>query len=116
VLIGGDFNTNGFDYSREAAETQYEKQRRDGIIADATENEPLFCAIERAGYTYRACNGERTETRRRPTGDGQLRLHLDWMVSKNAWCVRHGCVSTVLSEEPFDQLSDHNAIWADFRL
>jgi hypothetical protein len=29
-------------------------------------------------------------------------------------CIRHGCISTVL--ENGDQLSDHNAVWADFCL
>ena len=114
VLIGGDFNTNGFDYSQEAAEAQYVRQQKTGEIVDATEHEPLFRAIEREGFDYRACNGERIETRRRPTCDGFLKLHLDWIVSKHTTCVRHGCVSTVL--ENGDQLSDHNAVWADFRL
>lgn len=113
VLIGGDFNTNGFDYSPEACEAQYRRQCRDGVIADATE-EPLFRAIEQAGFDYRSCNGERIETRRRPTGDGFLKLHLDWILQKRAMCIRHGCISTVL--ENGDQLSDHNAVWADFCL
>ena len=114
VLIGGDFNTNGFDYSPEAAEAQYRRQQADGVIADATEHEPLFRSIERAGFDYRSCNGERIETRRRPTCGGNLRLHLDWIVAKDATCLRHGCVSTVLANG--DPLSDHNAVWADFCL
>lgn len=114
ILIGGDFNTNGFDYSPKNAEIQYAKQQEDGAIADATAHEPLFRVIERMGYAYRSANGERIETRRRPTGDGFLRLHLDWIVCKNAVCERHGCVSTLLDNG--DQLSDHNAVWADFAL
>ena len=114
VLIGGDLNTNGFDYSAEAAEAQYRIQQNDGVIVDATAHEPLFGAIERAGFDYRSCNGERVETRRRPTCGGQLKLHLDWIFARNAACVRHGCVSTVLPDG--DQLSDHNAVWADFAL
>ena len=117
VLIGGDFNTNGFDYSQEAAEEQYRQQCKDGAVADAVQHEPLFRSIERAGYAYRSFNGDRIATRRRPTLNGFLNLHLDWIIAKNAECVRHGCVSTILSEgETFDQLSDHNAVWADIRL
>lgn len=119
VIIGGDFNTNGFDYSQEAAEAQYAQQQTDGLVPDATRNEPLFSVMEQAGYSYRPFNGTRIETRRRPTGDGHLKLHLDWIAARNAQCVRHGCVSTLLSdgtERPFDQLSDHNAVWADIRL
>ena len=119
VVIGGDFNTNGFDYSSEAAEEQYAQQNKDGIVKDATEHETLFDLMEQAGFRYRAFNGERIPTRRRPTGDGHLLLHLDWIAGKGLECVEHGCVSTVLSdgtERPFDHLSDHNAVWADIRL
>ncbi len=113
VLIGGDLNTNGFDYSPAACEAQYRIQLRDGVIADATAHEPLFRSIERAGYDFRSCNGERVATRRRPTLNGSLQLHLDWIISKHADCIGHGCVSTLL--ENGDQLSDHNAVYADFR-
>ena len=114
VLIGGDLNTNGFDYSAEAAEAQYRIQQNDGVIVDTTAHEPLFRSIEQAGYDYRSFNGERIETRRRPTCGGHLKLHLDWIFAKNAVCVRHGCVSTVLPNG--DQLSDHNAVWTDIAI
>ncbi len=119
VVIGGDFNTNGFDYSPEAAEALYAQQKKDGVVRDAAMHEPLFSAMEQAGFLYRPFNGEGVATRRRPTGGGHLNLQLDWIAARNAQCVQHGCVSTLLSDgttRPFDQLSDHNAVWADVRL
>ncbi len=128
ILIGGDFNPNAFDYSEAAALEAYLRQKRDGITVDPTRIEPLFDAVERAGFDYRTLNGTNVPTRRRPTGDGTLTLHLDWIFGRNLTCIRHGAVSTLLSDcgwaseqsplrkADFSELSDHNAVWADIRL
>ncbi len=128
ILIGGDFNSNAFDYSEASAAAAYARQKVDGTVVDPTSIEPLFDAAERAGFDYRSLNGTHLPTRRRPTGDGTLKLHLDWIFGRGVTCVRHGMVSTLLESgakadasvpeesgmEP--QLSDHNAVWADVRL
>ena len=128
ILIGGDFNTNAFDYSPSAALHAYERQKRDGVIIDPTAAEPLFVCAAEKGYDWLGCNGSGVPTRRRPTGDGMLQMHLDWIFAKNAACVGHGTVSTLLSDcdwaapasplrsTPIRELSDHNVVWADFRL
>ena len=128
ILIGGDFNTNAFDYSPAAALSAYERQKRDGIIVDPTVSEPLFARAVESGYDWRGCNGSGVPTRRRPTGNGVLGMHLDWIFAKNASCVGHGTVSTLLADcdwaapgsalrqTPIRELSDHNVVWADFRL
>lgn len=128
VLIGGDFNTNAFDYSPAAALRAYERQTRDGTIVDPTASEPLFACAGEHGFDWRSCNGSGVPTRRRPTGSGVLNLHLDWIFSKNITCARHGAISTLLSDcdwaapasplrqTPIRELSDHNVVWADFRL
>ena len=128
VLIGGDFNTNAFDYSPSAALAAYHRQRADGIVVDPTQTEPLFACFERAGFDRRFSNGIGVPTRRRPTGGGVLELQLDWIFARGITCVRHGAVSTLMKDcgwadaasplraAGFSELSDHNAVWADFRL
>lgn len=125
VLIGGDLNTNAFDYSKAAALSAYRRQQTDGIVVDPSPIEPLFALAERAGYDYRSLNGKALPTRRRPTGDGVLYLHLDWIFGRGVTCVRNGMISTLLKDcgwagersplrsAPFAELSDHNAVWAD---
>ena len=58
----------------------------------------LFAAAAERGFDWRSCNGTGLPTRRRPTGDGVLSLHLDWIFSRNAECVRHGMLSTLLTD------------------
>lgn len=125
VLIGGDFNTNAFDYGEAAAKEAYARQKADGLVVDPAPHEPLFACTERAGFDFRTLNGTGIPTRRRPTGDGVLQLHLDWIFGRGVTCVRHGAVSTLLKDcalpdvapsAGFTELSDHNAVWADVRL
>lgn len=128
VLVGGDFNPNGFDYGEAAAQKAYARQQADGVVVDPVPFEPLFDRFENAGFSYRSLNGIGLPTRRRPTGNGVLSLHLDWIFGRNVTCVRHGTVSTRLcdcgwagADSPlrsadFPELSDHNAVWADIRL
>lgn len=128
VLIGGDFNTNAFDYGESAALSAYQRQKTDGIVVDPVSFEPLFACAEKAGFDYRSLNGMRVPTRRRPTGDGVLALQLDWIFARGIACVRHGVVSTLMKDcdwadaasplraAEFSELSDHNAVWADFSL
>ena len=127
ILIGGDFNTNAFVYSEASASEAYRRQQFDGIIVDPVKQEPLFACAEQAGFMYRSLNGAGVPTRRRPTGDGFLNLHLDWIFGRGVECARHGSVSTLLknvdwasADSPlrradFSQLSDHDAVWADVR-
>lgn len=128
TLIGGDFNSNGFDYSEGAALEAFRRQRTCGIVADPVEQEPLFSCADRLGFDYRSLNGKNLPTRRRPTGDSVLSLHLDWLFGRNTVCVRRGMVSTILADcywageesllrnTTICELSDHNAVWADIRL
>lgn len=128
VLIGGDFNTNAFDYGESAALSAYHRQKTDGVVVDPTQAEPLFACCERAGFDRRLSNGIGVPTRRRPTGDGVLELQLDWIFARGIPCLRHGVVSTLMKDcgwadeasplraAAFSELSDHNAVWADFRL
>ncbi len=128
VLIGGDFNTNAFDYGESAALSAYHRQKTDGIVVDPTQAEPLFACCEREGFDRRFSNGTGVPTRRRPTGDGVLALHLDWIFARGIACTQHGVVSTLMKDcdwadaasplraAEFSELSDHNAVWADFRL
>ncbi|MBQ5991605.1 MAG: endonuclease/exonuclease/phosphatase family protein [Clostridia bacterium] len=125
VLIGGDLNTNAFDYGEAEALRAFRRQQADGIVVDPSPFEPLFALAERAGYDYRTLNGEALPTRRRPTGDGVLYLHLDWIFGRGVTCVQNGTISTLLKdcgragersslyETPIAELSDHNAVWAD---
>ena len=128
ILIGGDFNTNAFDYGEKEVNAAFARQKTDGGVVDPIPYEPLFAYAEQAGFAYRSLNGAGVPTRRRPTGDGVLNLHLDWIFAKNVYCIRHGIVSTLLSDcdwaspssplrhTPIRELSDHNVVWADFRL
>lgn len=127
ILIGGDFNTNAFDYGEASVRAAFERQKDDGIIVDPSPFELLFSTADTAGFDWRSCNGHAVPTRRRPTGDGVLQLHLDWIFSRAASCVRYGMISTLLrdcswadAQSPlrraaFSELSDHNVVWADFR-
>ena len=128
ILIGGDWNPNAFTYSPSAAEEAFARQKADGVVVDPVPYEPLFACADAAGFDYRSFNGVRLPTRRRPTGDGVLSLHLDWIFGRNAVCTAHGMVSTKRSDcdwasersplcaADFEELSDHNAVWADVRL
>ena len=127
VLIGGDFNPNAFDYGEAAALAAYERQKTGGVV-DPVPFEPLFACAEKAGFDYRSLNGMCVPTRRRPTGDGVLLLHLDWIFGRGVTCTQHGYVSTLmqdcdwlaadspLQKADFGELSDHNAVWADIRI
>ncbi len=128
ILIGGDFNSNAFEDSREAAKEYYELQRKTGYMRDVEDYEPLLGAVERSGFDYRSLNGNHIPTRRKPMQGGDLELHLDWIFGKNVRCVKHGWVSTLLKDcgwageaSPLrkvqeKQLSDHNAVWAEIEL
>ena len=128
ILIGGDFNTNAFDYGEEEAHAAFERQRSDGIVVDPVPFEPLFACADQAGFAYRSLNGTGVPTRRRPTGDGFLNLHLDWIFGRGVTCTQHGSVSTLmknidwasadspLRKADFPELSDHDAVWADILL
>ncbi len=128
VLIGGDFNTNAFYYSEANANEAFERQKANGTVSDPVLHEPLFACAERAGYDYRSLNGVCVPTRRRPTGDGVLSMHLDWIFGRGVNCIKKGSVSTRIADcewaspdsplrgAVFTELSDHNAVWADVLL
>ena len=128
IVVGGDFNSNAFEDSRESAEEYYKWQKETGGMRDVEQFEPLLGTAERCGYNYRSLNGNHLVTRRKPMQDGDLCLHLDWIFAKRVECVRHGWISTLLKDcdwagtaSPLKntdqkQLSDHNAVWADIRI
>ena len=128
ILVGGDFNSNAFEDSCDSAEEYYDLQRTTGLMRDVERYEPLLPCAERSGYDYRSCNGNHLVTRRKPMDGGDLCLHLDWIFSKRLTCRSHGLVSTLRKDcgwaspdSPVRrmqerQLSDHNAVWAQFTL
>ncbi len=130
ILVGGDFNSNAFEDSYESAAVYYEWQKANGgAKREVADFEPLLHTAERSGYDYRSLNGRHLTTRRKPMKDGgTLELHLDWIFGKRVTCVRHGWVSTLISDcgwasessplrhTDLVQLSDHNAVWAELQL
>ena len=128
ILVGGDFNSNAFEDSKESAREYYEWQRATGGMRDVEKYEPLLSTAERSGNDYRSLNGNHIPTRRKPMKGGNLELHLDWIFGKNVECLEHGWVSTLKKDCTWapegsivhsmtqDQLSDHNAVWAQIRL
>ena len=128
ILVGGDFNSNAFEDSKESAKEYYDWQRATGRMRDVEKYEPLLSTAERSGYDYRTLNGNHIPTRRKPMEGGNLELHLDWIFGKNVKCVEHGWVSTLKKDCTWakegsavrnmtqEQLSDHNAVWAQIRL
>ena len=128
ILVGGDFNSNAFEDSKQSAQEYYEWQRATGGMRDVEKYEPLLSTAERSGYDYRSLNGNHLPTRRKPMKGGNLELHLDWIFGKNVECIEHGLVSTLKKDCTWagedspvrsmtqDQLSDHNAVWAQIRL
>lgn len=127
ILVGGDFNSNAFEDSRASAEAYYAWQRETGKMRDVEQFEPLLLTAEQAGFDYRSLNGVHLPTRRKPMDGGALQLHLDWIFGRNVTCIEHGMVSTLLrdcdwaaEDSPLrrtdrEQLSDHNAVWAQIR-
>lgn len=130
VLLGGDLNTNAFDGRnkseiQELAQSPELLQQRLDNLAD---HEPLLSAAASYGFEYAesACPGA---TRRKPLPDGSiLSLRLDWFLSRGLTPVQSRNVSTQKSNCDFapdgsalanlqaEELSDHNAVWARYRL
>lgn len=128
VLLGGDLNTNTFDgRDKEAIKSlarDAEEQMRRLRCPEAYE--PLLSAAESYGFTFLRCEGV---TRRKPLPDGgSLPMRLDWLLSRGLREAGSRIISTKKEDCSFapagsalamlqkDELSDHNAVWARYRL
>ena len=131
VILGGDLNTNTFDGCDKAAinvlAAEPAEQRR--RICNTADFEPLLNAAEAAGFPWRDANCLSQETRRKPLPDGsELPMHLDWVLARGLTPVTAHTLSTLTRDCTFapagsalsrfagTQLSDHNAVWTEFRL
>lgn len=130
ILLGGDLNTNTFD-GRNIEEIQDLYKNQDELmmrIKNPEKYEPLLFAGETSGFEFResACEGV---TRRKPLpGGSMLEIRLDWFLSRGLEVEDKRIVSTLKKDCGFvddnsyiaklesDELSDHNAVWAKYRL
>jgi hypothetical protein len=127
VVIGGDFNTNTFDGNDIAAFTQLfehpEELRRH--MDEVERYEEMLPLMEQHGFFYRSLSsGEGTRRKPMPNG-GALLLKLDWLFVRGMEGKAFGTISTLrkdcgwakpgsaLAAFAGDEISDHNAIWAD---
>lgn len=128
VLMGGDLNTNTFD-GRDKSEIQYlaanpnELQNR---MTNLSEYEPLLSDAEDYGFDYKKSAVE-GGTRRKPLPDGRvIEIRLDWFITRGLAPLVVRNVSTLTKDCGFapagtklallqaEELSDHNALWAEY--
>lgn len=129
VILGGDLNTNTFD-GRDKEDIQAiagSEEMRCRCLEQVFDYEALLPACAEAGYTI--LPKEAKLTRRKPLPDGDfLPLRLDWILLRGITSGESRMVSTAKQDltyakpgsalEAFagEELSDHNAIWAECRL
>ena len=126
VALGGDLNTNTFDGRDKDAIQEIagspELQRR--CLEDVAAWEGCLPAAEKAGY--KAMPDQPILTRRKPLpGGGHLDLRLDWLLLRDLEPTDSRTISTCRETWPFaapgspleafggQELSDHNAVWAN---
>ena len=128
VILGGDFNTNGYDgrdYS--AAAKMLQLQKKGASLQSFYEKELVFSLVDKYGYQWREASEPEWPTRRAHFSEEvyddksseTLVLHIDWLFSKHLKIVDFGMISTVLPNQNPGQtkeLSDHNIIWATYAL
>jgi endonuclease/exonuclease/phosphatase family metal-dependent hydrolase len=130
VLLGGDLNTNAFD-GRSKEEIQFLAKNPEILrqrLACLEAYEPLLSAANDYGFEYKE-SAAPGGTRRKPLPDGStLLLRLDWLLSRGLEHVESRMISTekgncgfapagsALESFKADELSDHNAVWARYRL
>ncbi|HHX38149.1 MAG TPA: hypothetical protein GX717_09250 [Clostridiaceae bacterium] len=137
IILGGDFNTNGYDgRDYTAVERMLKRQKAGASPASYIRDEMIFSLAEDFGYTWQdACeldwptrrahfSEEIYDENRRDT----LFLHLDWLFSRRLRTRAFGMISTILTDikqeiyHPLiesskqNELSDHNLVWATYRL
>ena len=129
VALGGDLNTNTFDGRdkdaiREIAGSPALRRR---CLEDVAAWEGCLGAAEKAGY--KAMPDQPILTRRKPLPGGHhLDLRLDWLLLRNLEPTDSRTISTCREVWPFavhgsvleafggQELSDHNAVWAECAL
>ncbi len=132
VVIGGDFNTNTFDGRDVPVFLEiFEGLRQGAPLRDVAAYEPVLPLAEQYGYDYRSANVIPSVTRRKPMHNAAgdiLGLQLDWLFTRGLRVQDRGVVSTLLRDcgwkQPGgaldaysgEQLSDHNALWAQCAL
>lgn len=130
VLLGGDLNTNAFD-GRNKAEIQLLAKNPEILkqrLACLEVYEPLLSVGKDYGFVYQE-SADEAGTRRKPLPDGStLLLRLDWLLSRGLEHLESRIISTEKENCGFapagsalelleaDELSDHNAVWARYRL
>ena len=129
VALGGDLNTNTFDGRDKDAIQEIasspELQRR--CLEDVAAWEGCLGAAEKMGY--KAMPHQPILTRRKPLpGGGHLDLRLDWLLLRDMIPTDSRTISTCREVWPFavpgsaleafggQELSDHNAVWAECAL
>ena len=129
VALGGDLNTNTFDGRDKDAIQEIagspELQRR--CLEDVAAWEGCLPAAEKMGY--KAMPDQPVLTRRKPLpGGGHLDLRLDWLLLRDMIPTDSRTISTCREVWPFalpgsaleafggQELSDHNAVWAECAL
>lgn len=145
LVLGGDFNTNGYD-GRDygAAARTLEEQQSGATLEDFYRREMIFAIAEQHGFAWREAMEPEWPTRRAhfseeiyaDKSEDTLYLHLDWLFSRRLQIKAKGMVSTVLSDivaaadfakaaadlrrvlsaGRVQELSDHNIVWATYEL
>ena len=130
VILGGDMNTNCMNGADNAealmlAQNQSEQRRR---IKEVESIEPLLHYAQERGFDYKGCNLIDKTTRRKPIkGEKDLLLNLDWFFMRGFTASNPQVVNTVFDEKALGplsryaewqgtQISDHDAVVADFQL
>ena len=108
VIVGGDFNTNGFD-GRDplAKQAAWENQRAGGFLGELVKQEELFKIAKKHGYRWKETSKMAWSTRRVHLADDGtkakdkhhsniLELHLDWLFARGLTPQDCGILETTL--------------------
>ncbi len=129
VVLGGDLNTNTYDGRDKQVVLQVaaSEELRRRCLEEVPEWENCLRVAESFGYTLVPTTP--TPTRRKTLPDGSwLPLRLDWFLLRGVSCEDCRVVSTRREDCAFapagsaleafrgEELSDHNAVWAECRL
>lgn len=131
LILGGDFNTNGYDgRDYQAAAAMLARQKAGASLESFYSSENTFSIADQAGFEWRSAAAPEWPTRRAhfteevydDSSRETLVLHIDWLFSKGLKILDKGMISTVLADHIFMQnpihaeLSDHNIVWAEYAL
>ncbi|HHX37679.1 MAG TPA: hypothetical protein GX717_06840 [Clostridiaceae bacterium] len=140
VIVGGDFNTNGFD-GRDplAKQAAWENQRAGGFLGELVKQEELFKIAKKHGYRWKETSKMAWSTRRVHLADDGtkakdkhhsniLELHLDWLFARGLTpqdcdilettleAIRSDCGHPLLQKSKLYEVSDHNIVWASYNI